>query len=567
MSGSLAKKLMTAGRYAFQARAVRDIMAALRGSKNVCFLATCGIGKSHVIGLAAEAMVRRGGRVLVIAGHQNDLKHQLTDRLVEYGHFRKDQVEVVGSGGVAAKKISKKTKVLVTIPNAVSREGAVAKIGRVDYIIIDEAHINADVENDEGMIPSILDQYPRARVLLMTATGYSLIRGARFNYKARDVRVIADYDHPFAVREKLVHPIEMHIQKFDFDIPANAREADGELSTAGRTALKKAFRSEGIIKRVLAEILKSDTGEKNLIVVPPGEGLYTDVVDHLNGSRKGSTVYRHSSAGDEHNAEADARFRGDPAVRFCVVVYKNSVGWDFPELDNVIDLTLTQNTDLITQRAFRACRVSKLKPKKRPKYIYFTPSGESEETAIHVLTWAHWRMCKDGLLADHTLVPDDEVAYAAMTKELKESGRLEISHEKIRSIEIATMSAVKRSLKKGDSHHAHTHETAGSWRHAPIVGGENRAIAVLSNWYLSVVLPKWEGKISAHLTPLYKKNRAAYDSAKAAIVNGVRAILTRQPSMTPAIEKKLDDAILRIISSVARQDTSDKTAAGGGRTS
>lgn len=548
---SIIRKLLTGGKFAFQADAVRDIMTSFRSSKYVCFLATCGIGKGHIVGFTAEAMVKKGGRVLIIAGHQNDLKYQLADRLTEYGHFRPDQVEVIGSGGVKAKKARKKTKVLLAIPNAVVRGGRVGIQGDVDYIIIDEAHINADVAEADGMIPSILKKYPKAKVLLMTATGYNLIRGARFNYKNKNVTVIADYDHPYAVAKKLVHPIEIHLQKFDFAIPPNAREADGELSGTGRAALKKAFRSETVIKKVLSKILRSENGAKNLIVVPPGEEIYVDVVNYLNGVKAGSAVFRHSSAGDEHNLIADQTFRTDPRVKFCVVVYKNSVGWDYPELDNVIDLTLTQNTDLITQRAFRACRKSKLKPNKTPKYVYFTPSGESEETAIHVLSWAHWRMSKHGLLSEHSMVPDDEALYWAMAKRLKETGELAITHASILEIELATLKSVKASLRKGDSHHAFTHDLAGGWRHAPIVGGENRALEVLSQWYLNVVFARWEKKLNAYLMPIYKKNRAAYDRVNQTIIDGVRAVLTNQPSMTPAIQKRLDDSIQKILSTPA----------------
>lgn len=548
------KKAGTAlkNKYSFQHTAVKQIDEMFDTKKYVCFLGSCGIGKTHIIAYFTRKVVDRGSRVLIIAGHQNDLKNQFTDRLLSFGFFNEGELVSVGTGGIAPKELKRSHKVLVTIPNAVCREVSLDKLGKIDYIVIDEAHINVDV-HESGMIPRLLKRYPKSKILLMTATGYDLIRSNEFNKNNKNVGIIDEYDHPFAVDRGVVHPVELNLQKFEFDLPSAAREKDGELTAAGRNALRSAFRNSDVIKKILDQIIldKKFYGEKILVIVPPGNNLYSDVNDYLNlkGGAKNKSVARHSELGVE-NDTADLAFRNDPNVRFCVVVYKNGIGWDFPELDSVLDMTLTQNSSLIAQRAFRACRISKVKPKKTPRYVYFCPSGEDADRAVLILNRTHWLMCKEGIRMDASMVPYDSKQFEKATKTYEETGKLTLTHDDLKDVEkraiIADMKrSMTKSLKRGDLLVTWTDEAVG-FIPAAILGSKEKAKEqIVSFW--GEISKKYSSNFEAVRMKMIRESKDAKERSQvnSKIIEGLKKdfdkFITRHSVLTPELQIKMED--------------------------
>jgi superfamily II DNA or RNA helicase len=540
-------------KYSFQHTAVKQIDGMFDAKKYVCFLGSCGIGKTHIIAYFTRKVVDRGSRVLIIAGHQNDLKSQFTSRLLSIGIFDERELVAVGTGGVSAKDLKKSHKVLVTIPNAIYRDSSLDSLGKIDYIVIDEAHINVDV-HETGMIPRLLRRYPKSKILLVTATGYDLIRSNEFNKNNENVGVIDEYDHNFAVERGVVHPVELNLQKFEFDLPSAAREKDGELTAAGRNALRAAFRNSDVIKKILDQIIsdKKFYGEKILIIVPPGNNLYSDINDYLNlkGGSKNKSVARHSELGADNDA-ADLAFRNDPNVRFCVVVYKNGVGWDFPDLDSVLDMTLTQNSSLIAQRSFRACRISKEKPKKKPRYVYFSPSGEDSDRSILILNRTHWLMSKEGLRMDESLVPHDSKFFEKSIETYNETGQLTLTHDSLKDVETRSILAeikksMTKSMKKGDLLVTWTDEAVGFVPSA-IIGSKEKAKEQIANFWGLVVRkykPNFES-VRLKMIRESKKDKKLKSKINELMVQSLKKefnkFITRHSVLTPELQIKIED--------------------------
>ena len=78
-----------------------------------------------------------------------------------------------------------------------------------------------------------------------------------------------------------------------------------------------------------------------------------------------------------------------------VVINMCGTGWDFPALDNVVDLTFTKNPKLIIHRLSRAIR--KYRGKKISKYIYCADQSKKEAEVVFYICRALELTTKEGI--------------------------------------------------------------------------------------------------------------------------------------------------------------------------
>ena len=132
----------------------------------------------------------------------------------------------------------------------------------------------------------------------------------------------------------------------------------------------------------LEQILKDVDGKTVVRVspTPASENVSNEeVICNAINVRMGSdsAVFVSSRLSDEEQRHNELMFRNSPNTNFMVVVDMCNTGWDFPELNNVIDLTFTKNPAIILQIMSRTIRKADGKTK-QPRYIYCADQSKSE---------------------------------------------------------------------------------------------------------------------------------------------------------------------------------------------
>lgn len=103
--------------------------------------------------------------------------------------------------------------------------------------------------------------------------------------------------------------------------------------------------------------------------------LARQVVDYFNKRLVNAGLSTHEN--DLGSAEIE-RFKADKAMTLLVVVRRGVLGFNFPELLNLVDMTGTINIDRIFQMFARVVRPHPTKPKVRKLFVKLTPKGKME---------------------------------------------------------------------------------------------------------------------------------------------------------------------------------------------
>lgn len=156
----------------YQQRAVEDTIAWWRAKQNnpLIKLPTAA-GKTRVIAALVAYMVARGGRVLVLA-HRSELVSQNADALRD---ALPDDVTI----GVWSAALKRRTVGQVTVAGRDSIANYVGLLGRIDLVVIDEAHLvsTKDQTRYAKILAEIRASRPGAQCLGLTATPYRLDQG------------------------------------------------------------------------------------------------------------------------------------------------------------------------------------------------------------------------------------------------------------------------------------------------------------------------------------------------------------------------------------------------------
>lgn len=156
----------------YQQRAVNQTVAFWRGGKsNPLIKLPTAAGKTRVIAALASYMATRGGRVLVMA-HRAELVRQNADALTA---ALPSTVRV----GVWAASLKRREVEQVTVASRDSIASHVRLLGRIDLVVIDEAHLVSTKEQTRyaKIISEVREGRPGAQVLGLTATPYRLDQG------------------------------------------------------------------------------------------------------------------------------------------------------------------------------------------------------------------------------------------------------------------------------------------------------------------------------------------------------------------------------------------------------
>lgn len=307
-------------------------------------------------------------RVLILAHATNILKTQWGDRLKNTGLSASPNLD---------------SQVVYNIPQALRLKN----LPHFDLIVVDEGHEYVFVNSTtEGMVSRIIKHGDR--ILYLTGTPSKFIREG---YKP------------------IVIPASDLIPEYVSDLylglastTANLRHhynRIGNLSPAGQAEMTKTVRADldallgAIVKRLsgvfkTSPLLKTAAGWLPVIKRLPKTMVACESIDQAiratNYFKKENikVLLSHSDRNREVGFDIDSqnieRFRKDVSIKILVVVGRGILGFDMPDLVNVVDMTGSRNIDRVYQLYARVMRKDPAAPNRQKFFFKVVPAGERD---------------------------------------------------------------------------------------------------------------------------------------------------------------------------------------------
>lgn len=343
----------------------------------------------------------------------NRLSEELND---ESEFLRKSKRIIASNKDIDFKKILKSNNVVVTLPHTVYSALNQIQKNMFDLVIVDEAHhyYLAGKNKDTGMMKKLIKQISPKHQLLLTGTPSCFIRENHINNAKNlnglyDIIPITVYDLMKYGRISKDMIIEVARSKYDFN--TDDFNTDGELKKEKATNLKK-IETDSTLDQVLNLIIKRLNSEykddpikyydryykgtskldgfakglkltKDLVlrkktwneVVKDWNGVLNYLkktiiacksqaqaeqvkkflCEKLNGSHKIALSISDNDKNESESTEINKFINNDDCL-ILIVVRRAVLGFNLPELVNVVDMSLSQNPDVIFQLFGRVLR-------------------------------------------------------------------------------------------------------------------------------------------------------------------------------------------------------------------
>ena len=320
--------------------------------------------------------------------------------------------------------LERNVQVLILIPQTIRTYYKL--LPKMHNFILDEAHewYFAKVKgNTQSSLTKIIKHIEPKKQLLLTGTPSKFnANGNKFNFQY--VPVMDLYD------EGLVSNVKMEIVSSTYDFKANDWEGTyGNLKSSKTNSKKEA--EEALIavcneminklKNPLKEWYNINNVTKNsigkLFTYLDKTIIYTHSLSQankfyeiLNSKKelKGKVLCSHSE-NDPDSIEFN-KFKTDSKHNILIAVDRGRIGFDMPELFNIVDFTLTQNLDVLLQMYGRLLRISNNQPKKQKIYFKVATKNTADYfvdlmTAMLCLTNIDWYSKYNGKNMGGILIP------------------------------------------------------------------------------------------------------------------------------------------------------------------
>lgn len=296
-------------------------------------------------------------RALVLTHGQTNLKNQFNKSAVM---FKADFLKVNDS-------------VIVDLPHSVHRK--IESMGRFNLVVVDEAHQLYFA--DDGMVQNIIKTVDPDCELLLTGTPSEFImRNIQDpgSYYISFIDLYTLHNLGYLHNDVLV---EVASSTYDFGMDSDIKRhynSAGELKRTTDTDRKGIFDTmRNVMDRLMSRLKTNPELYKNKLT----RGI-TDLFPKTQVDKTMIVCRKISEAGyvreflleygftedqilqsttGEHDGDLDD-FKYNDKIRVAIVVYRGILGFDYPELANVIDLTCSWNVNRIFQLYCRLVRKS-----------------------------------------------------------------------------------------------------------------------------------------------------------------------------------------------------------------
>jgi superfamily II DNA or RNA helicase len=353
--------------YSYQVPLVAKVLAHLEKGRGVVLAATPGAGKTNMAINVITKLATPGKRVLVLTQGQNILKDQFFNRLKEVG--------APFTFGVLSRTTVPDVQVHVALPQwAGFRKGRAPKY---DYIVIDEAHHWFTAPSEQA----ILAQNPKAKLLLLTGTPSRFVKSKEFPIEFITIQELLEYN---VLTDPYIEIVQTNLPMTlrDYNMQSGELLNDTEFTPqhiaaamdAVLDALLKRLKSRARDPKLHHSWLKKGL-EWNAIlgslektmVIAHDQDQARKIKDYFN---KAGVEVALSTSDDDADSTQVANFTAKPDVSVLIVVRRGILGFDFKQLQNIIDLSCSMSPDTNFQAL---CRVVRKHGDARKLYLKVTP--------------------------------------------------------------------------------------------------------------------------------------------------------------------------------------------------
>lgn len=341
------------------AAVVADLTPRPKKLLEVVLAACCGAGKTFMSIETAGDLLAAGAvrRVLVLAHGTTVLRSQYAAALAEASPEFAWATYVPRSKPGYVSLANLKAQLVVALPQSLASQD----VSGFDLILVDEAH----QFYGEKMVSDIVERSGAKRVLLLTGTPSPFVArgfGPDLHIHAITMQELyqAGTDAPDG---PYVANAEVEVRQSKYNVRHSQYNEDGEIKR--NVSFTKAQTEE-----TLADLLKWWPKAKTWAQVFRLTGKAMIVCRSQKIAKRAAKYF--SAAGVSvalSTCESDAggkeieRFQEDTSVQLLIVVCRANLGFDFPQLGALIDMTGTINIDRIFQMFARVVRPNGAAPK------------------------------------------------------------------------------------------------------------------------------------------------------------------------------------------------------------
>ena len=334
--------------YDYQQKLHREVLAKFKaGEKEVCLAVAPSGGKTQVsiAVICSYLRANKKARALVLTHGTTVLRSNYTDRVSRYELGIRHDLYVPKSDGGHVPYEELKGRLVVSLPQSIFR---IEKLGKFDLVVVDEAHERYGKDESN----SIIDRVKAKHVLLLTGTPAKFIEEkvplvAMSSASLFDIGRLAD---PIIEIARSAYKLSY---KRDYNADGDVKETVRTKAKDTNATLKTVVR--GLVRRLGADGIRS-LG-KTLVACRSIEQARQ--VHKYFGSIGVRSLLSHSDRFRE-GFDAESRnfslFKSDSKVQVLVVVQRGILGFDMPELMNVVDMTNSLNPNRIFQLLSRGVR-------------------------------------------------------------------------------------------------------------------------------------------------------------------------------------------------------------------
>ena len=297
------------------------------------------------------------------------------------------------------KAISDKVQVIVALPQTLNKNYRL--LPKLDLFILDEAH----QWYFKSTIKSIVKHTKPKKQLLLTGSPSKFVADGNFTFKFVPVMELYDLGHVSNAK------VEVVSSSYDFK-QTDWLSAYSNLKSTKTNSPKKAKEALEMVCDEMLLKLQSKTNGKylrnwkgaNKISKLFNELDKTIIYTHskkqadafyklLNDKMKGQVLLSHSES--DSKSELFAQFQQDTNIKILVAVDRGRLGFNMPELFNIVDFTMTQSLDMLLQMYGRLLRKSTNNPDKTKIYFKVATKNTADYfvdlmTAMLCLTNMEW---------------------------------------------------------------------------------------------------------------------------------------------------------------------------------
>ena len=332
----------------YQIKAIRDTYKWLRENKgNPCIVAPTGSGKAHIIaGFCKDILTRKPDAKILVLSHVKELLVQDAEKILQAWP---EAPLAIYSAGLGVRETNS-----ITVAGIQSVWRKAYEFGRVDIIIIDEAHM---IQNDdEGMYRRLLstlqDWNPQMRMIGLTATPYRLGQGLLTEGEDAIFQALIE---PVTIEELVKRKFLARLTSTFTDLQMNVegiRKVQGDFE---KQELEARVNSYEVNKKVVAETIRR-AGDRIAWLV------FCVSISHAEAMRDefiAQGVMAESITSKTTSLERARIFEEFKAgkIRAVTNVGVATTGFDYPDIDVIVMARPTLSPGLYIQMSGRGMRV------------------------------------------------------------------------------------------------------------------------------------------------------------------------------------------------------------------